>query len=250
MLKPWGGVSRVGPIEFWDPEGATGERTLLVLLGVAMFLAALFLLLPLAFARGTWSRIPYKTHAALYFAALGLGFLFFEVCLIQKLTLFLGYPTYSLTVTLFGLLVFAGIGSLLSGRYAQRRNRALAGLLTAVVLLALFYQLGLPHVVNRFVGASLWLRVSLAVLLLAPLGLCLGAFMPIGLKTLASLTVHQREYVAWGWAVNGFFSVTSSVLATILSMTFGFGFVLLLAAVVYAIGVLALWRVPQPPAQA
>ncbi len=117
-------------------------------------------------------------------------------------------------------------------------------------LLALFYQLGLPHVMGRFVGASLFARVSLAVLLLAPLGLCLGAFMPIGLKTLASLTVHQREYVAWGWAVNGFFSVTSSVLATILSMTFGFGFVLLLAAVVYAIGVLALWRVPQPPAQA
>jgi hypothetical protein len=73
--------------------------------------------------------------------------------------------------------------------------------------------------------------------------------MPIGLKTLASLTVQQREYVAWGWAVNGFFSVTSSVLATILSMSFGFGLVLLCAAIAYAVGVLALSRVPQPPAR-
>ena len=84
-----------------------------------------------------------------------------------------------------------------------------------------------------------------AVVLLAPVGLCLGAFMPIGLATVAGLSRHGQEYIAWSWAINGYFSVVSSVLATMLSMSFGFRVVLLLAWVVYAIGVLALARIPE-----
>nr|NIV76474.1 hypothetical protein [Gammaproteobacteria bacterium] len=245
LTRPWGEKSLI-----WDPEDATGERMLMTLLCFAVLFAAVFLLLPLLFVRETWGRIPHKTPAAVYFAALGLGFMFFEVCLIQKLTLFLGYPTYSLTVTLFSLLVFSGIGSLASRRYAGHRNRALFALLTGIVVLTVLYQFGVVHLVDVFVSAPLAARVALAVLVLAPLGLCLGAFMPIGLSTVARLTEHEREYVAWAWAVNGFFSVVSSVLATILSMSFGFKVVLLLAALIYAIGVLALTRIPETKARA
>jgi predicted MFS family arabinose efflux permease len=86
--------------------------------------------------------------------------------------------------------------------------------------------------------------------MLAPVGLCLGAFMPIGLGTVASLTRHGQQYIAWSWAINGYFSVVSSVLATMLSMSFGFRVVLMLAFVVYAIGVLALSKIPElAPAQ-
>ena len=240
LLRPWGEKSWI-----WDPEDATGERMLMTLLAFAVLFAGVFLLLPLLFVRETWHRIPYKANAAVYFAALGLGFMFFEVCLIQKLTLFLGYPTYSLTVTLFSLLVFSGIGSLASSRYAKRRNRALLALLAGIVALTILYQLGIARLVDVFVAAPLSARAALAVLVLAPLGLCLGAFMPIGLSTVARLTQHEREYVAWAWAVNGFFAVVSSVLATILSMSFGFNVVLLLAALIYAIGVLALLRIPE-----
>ena len=48
--------------------------------------------------------------------------------------------------------------------------------------------------------------------------------------------------------MNGFFSVMSSVLATMLSMSFGFSAVLTLAVVIYGIGVLALIRIEGPPA--
>ena len=238
---------RVGP----DAPGwelAVGEQTLLILLCFVMAFAAVFLLLPLLVVRDVWRRVPHKRHAFLYFAGLGLGFMFFEVCLIQKLTLFLGYPTYSLTVTLFSLLVFSGIGSLLSSRYSEgrRRNAALSMLLAAVVVLMLAYRFGLTSVVGAFGGWPLALRASIAVLLLAPLGVCLGAFMPIGIRSVAATTEYEREYVAWAWAVNGFFSVVASVLATILAMSLGFGTVLLLAVVAYAIGVAALMRIPAP----
>src|SRR5262249_34748219 len=157
----------------------------------------------------------------IYFAALGVGFMFLEVSLIQRLTLFLGYPTYSLTVTLFALLVSTGIGSLLSERLAGRRNQALIALAVAVALLGLFYGRGMTPIIARGVGWPLAARVALAIVFLAPLGFCLGAFMPLGLRTVSAVTRYGEEFVAWGWAVNGFFSVVSSVLATILSMAIG-----------------------------
>lgn len=231
--------------EVWDPEDATGERVLITLLVFAAVFAAVFLLLPLLTIRRVWSQIPYKGNAVIYFAALGLGFMFFEVCLIQQLTLFLGYPTYSLTVTIFSLLIFTGIGSLATERYANERNRALYGLLGALVVLMLWLQFGLPAMASAFVSASFPARVALTVAFIAPLGLVLGAFMPIGLTTLDTVTEHGKEFIAWGWAVNGFFSVMSSILATILSMTLGFKMVLLVATLIYAAGIFALTRIPE-----
>src|SRR5206468_2890626 len=229
-----------------SPEEGYGEKLLLLLLGVATLLAALFLIAPLLAIRDVWRTIPYKGRAAAYFAALGVGFMFLEVSLIQRLTLFLGYPTYSLTVTLFALLVSTGLGSLLSERYGARRNAALVGLGVGLVVLVACYARGLTPLFSRGVGWPLGVRVMVAVTLLAPLGLCLGGFMPLGLRTVAAATRHGEEFVAWGWAVNGFFSVVSSVLATILSMTIGFRLVMLSAVGLYLLGIAALLRIPAP----
>jgi hypothetical protein len=224
-----------------DVDDAIGERVLLLLLGIATLLSAVFLLLPFVAIRRTWARLPRKGRSALYFACLGLGFMFFEITLIQRLTLFLGYPTYSLTVTLASLLIFTGVGALLSGRNGARRH-VLPVLLAAIAALTLFYQFGLPRLTDALLGQPLGLRVVVAFVVLAPLGLCLGTFMPLGLGAVARLTEHPREYVAWGWAVNGFASVVGAVLTTILAMSFGFKTVLFLALVAYAIALLALRR--------
>src|SRR4029453_9056086 len=88
--------------------------------------------------------------------------------------------------------------------------------------LTLFYRFGLDALTDSLQSASLGVRVLVAVLVLAPLGVCLGMFIPLGLRLVAGLTDHSEQYTAWGWAVNGFFSVIGSVLTTILSMTFGF----------------------------
>ena len=64
--------------------------------------AAVFLLAPFVAVRRTWRQLPSKGTSAVYFAALGLGFMFFEITMIQRLVQFLGYPTYSLTVTSAG----------------------------------------------------------------------------------------------------------------------------------------------------
>jgi spermidine synthase len=228
-------------------EEALGEQLLLVLLTVVVALAATFLLLPLLAIRSVWREVPYKAWAGVYFAALGMGFMFLEVSLMQRFTLFLGYPTYSLTVTLFALLLSTGIGSVLSERWLARRNRSLALLGGALALLVVFYLVQVPGIVRYGMAWPVGVRVGITVALLAPLGLCLGALLPIGLRTVSAVTRHGDVFVAWSWAVNGFFSVVSSVLATILSMTIGFDMVLVTALAIYAVGIAALTRIPAPP---
>ncbi len=229
-----------------DFDDAIGERVLLVMLGSSALFAGVFLLLPFALVRETWAKLPYKGRTGLYFGALGLGFLFFEIVLIQRLTLFLGFPTYSLIVTLFSVLIFSAAGSLAAGAYTAQRDRALWILLAALTATALLHSFGLPPVVKALAGAPLAVRITVSMLFIAPLGLCLGAFMPLGLHTVAGLSDHSTEYVAWAWAVNGFFSVISSVLTTILSMAYGFSLVFGLGVGIYLVAVLVLQSLPAP----
>jgi hypothetical protein len=236
------------PLDVLDPEDVIGERVLLLLLGIAIVYAAIFLLLPFLLVRRQWTELPAKGVSAVYFAALGLGFMFFEISMIQRLTRFLGYPTYSLTVTLASVLVSTGIGALLSQRFAHRAAHVMPFLFAALLGLSAFYRYGLDPLTDAFLSTALATRVVVALLVLAPLGLCLGMFMPLGLARVGHLRGDTEAYVAWAWAINGFFSVIGSVLTTILAMSFGFRAVQLAALAVYGIAVIAFLRLPQPGA--
>jgi hypothetical protein len=222
-------------------EEGLGERLLVVLLLLVTVFAALALVVPILVRRALWTSLPRKAVAMTYFAALGLGFMLFELTLIQHLTLFLGYPTYSLSVTLCALLVSAGVGSLVSERLASARRAlpVLAGVLVACVIAI---RVGLPMAVDLAGGAAFPIRIAIALGFVVPLGLCLGMFMPLGLAAISAGTEHRAEYVAWAWAVNGFFSVVASVLGTLLSMTWGFQTVLWIALAVYGVALTALHR--------
>lgn len=234
-------VRNIGdPIDREDFEDTTGERVLLLLLALTVVLGIVFLLAPFLAVRRTWTALPAKGRSAAYFGALGFGFMLFEISLIQRLTLFLGYPTYSLTVTLAALLIFTGVGAALSARTTRRPGRAVLGLAVAISLLTAFYLWGLPEITDALFDAGLPARVAVTFVVLAPLGLCLGTFMPVGLTKVASLTDHPTEYVAWGWAVNGFASVVGATLTTVVAMSFGFDVALGLGLLVYLGALVAL----------
>ena len=231
-----------------DFEDAIGERMLFYLLALAVVLGALFALVPLRAVRGLWTGLPHKGAAAVYFASLGLGFMFIEVALIQKLTLLLGYPTRSLSVTLFSLLVSTGVGSFLSSRYTASWERALGTLLSALVMLVSLWLLVMPRLVDYFVAAPLAARVAVAIATTAPLGVCLGGFLPVGMSAVAHASPHPQQYVAWAWAINAFASVVGSILSAIFAMIVGFKFLIIGAPIIYATGALALLKLGAPPA--
>ena len=174
-----------------------------------------------------------KWHVFGYFAALGAGFMCVEIVLMQKLILFLGHPTYAITVVLSSLLAFAGLGSLAAARIPAVDGRALRGLVAAVVVVLLIVNLLLRLVLPLGLGLALGTRIVLAVLLLAPLGFVLGMPFPSGIRV-----VRDRcpQLLPWAWAINGFLSVFSSIGCITLSMAIGFSAVLVVAAAVYLIG--------------
>ena len=93
-----------------------GLSALLTLMGIAGALVVLFVVVPLALAGGR--RPPSWLAFLVYFGALGAGFMLIEVAVLQRFVLLLGHPVYSLTVTLFSLLLGTGIGAAWSRRLA------------------------------------------------------------------------------------------------------------------------------------
>jgi MFS family permease len=171
-----------------------------------------------------------------------MAFIAFEVVLIQRFSLFLGYPTYSLTVTLMAILLATGVGALISGRWHGRPHRMLAFLAVAIVALGVFYLWITPRLEASLLAWPLGVKAAIVIVLCAPLGFCLGMFMPLAITLVSRGEPHAAEYVAWGWAINGFFSVIGSTLTTILSMTFGFRTVLAMSVVTYLVVIALLAR--------
>ncbi len=53
---------------------------------------------------------------------MGLGYILVEIAFIQRFVLFLGHPTYALTVVVFLLLLSSGAGSLASRRWLEQNT--------------------------------------------------------------------------------------------------------------------------------
>ncbi|MGB9300601.1 MAG: hypothetical protein WCD51_08400, partial [Anaerolineae bacterium] len=169
--------------------------------------------------------------ALVYFACLGLGFMLVEIILIQRFILVLGHPVYAISVILFSLLFFGGLGSYWSGRFgAQRKGLWLKIVLLALVLLLGAYNLGYPALLRAFTGLSIEHRIGLTVVLLCPLGVLMGMPFPLGVSA-----VHRKEprVVPWAWGVNATLSVLGSVLAAMLSIRFGFTAALVVGQLAY-----------------
>src|SRR5262249_30818982 len=94
--------------QFWEQGVMSFNVKAVVLLGTLLItvivLTVACILVPLWLTSG---RTPGKGAGPLlcYFAAIGLGFMLIEISQMQRLTIFLGHPIYSLSVVLFTLLV-------------------------------------------------------------------------------------------------------------------------------------------------
>jgi hypothetical protein len=217
---------------------ALGQLVLLVLLASLTVLGIFFILVPLVSFRLRGLPVGKTTLGLIaYFAALGAGFMFFEISFIQKFVLYLGYPTYALTVVLFSLLISLGLGSYVSKYWESRDGAALVSATVALAGLVLLYRFFLPVLQQATLGFSLPFRVAFSVALLAPAGVLLGTFFPLGIRRAAAI---NPDLIPWAWGINGCASVTGSVLAILLAMGYGFTVVWSIAVVIYALGVSAL----------
>jgi hypothetical protein len=239
-------MKRLGDVAQAPPPGyiyaVDPVLVLMLTLGILLVLAALAFAAPLALVRDR-PRPPAGSLA--FFAAIGAGFLLLEIVLVQRFVLFLGFPTYALSVVLFSLLLSTGLGSALSGRVRDPR-RALQAALLAVCAIALVAAFALQPLLRALIDLPFALRVVLSVALIAPLGVALGMAMPIGLRRMEAL---WPEGVTWAWAVNGVVSVLASVGAVAIALYVGFAGTTLAALACYLLA-LAHARFGRWPARA
>jgi len=206
-----------------------GLSALLTLFGISGVLVLLFIVGPLL-AGGARPGAGWAGWLA-YFGALGAGFMLLEVALLQRFVLLLGHPVYSLTVTLFSLLLGTGIGSLISRRVPDDDvTRVTTRAIAAIVAVAVAAPFVLPWLIDLAIPWSLPLRIAAAVAMLVPLGVLLGMPLPGGMRLLSA---GRPEIVPWGWGMNGAFSVIGATLAVFIAMNWGFSVTLVAAALVY-----------------
>jgi len=222
-----------------------GVLVLLAVLVISCIAVLAFLVLPLALRRGASRQPPLPL---LYFVAIGLGYILVEIAFIQRFVLFLGHPTYALTVVIFLLLLSSGAGSLLSRVWLPRAEMGWLPLLLVVVTLGIYVFL-LPGRLAALVGMSLEYRLLVSGVLLIPLGFIMGMPFPTGLRALAAFPAPEYpagdaasdNAVEWAWAMNAAASVLGSVLAMLIAIQFGLTVTLGCGAVAY---VLALVTTP------
>lgn len=199
-----------------------GVAVLGMLLVISIVAVLLFLILPLLLHREGIGAA--RVGTLLYFVAVGLGYILVEISLIQRFVLFLGHPTYAVTVVIFLLLLSSGAGS-----FAARRP-AVGSIIAAIVVLILMNVLFLPWLLSAAVGLAFALKLVMSAVILVPLGFLMGMPFPTGLKLLSH---SGGATVEWAWALNAAASVLGSVAAMIIAIHFGLNVTLSCAALAY-----------------
>jgi hypothetical protein len=215
-----------------------GYLILIATLLQAVIAGGVLILLPLSRVKRDWPPGTAPRMGA-YFLLLGLAFLFIEMAFIQKFILFLSHPLYSVAVVLSSFLVFAGLGSAWSESLAAKLERGgrspVAIAVSGIGVFTILYVILLPLIFQRCIGYSDPVKIVISMVLIAPLAIGMGMPFPLGLKKVAATAPN---FIPWAWGINGFASVMSAVLATLLAIEFGFIFVIIVALVFYAIAAL------------
>ena len=175
-------------------------------------------------------------RVAAYFLAIGFAFMFVEIAFIQKFLLLLSHPLYAVAVVLCSFLLFAGLGSRYSGRLRTDATgpfrRPVTGAVAAIGAFSLIYLVVLPGLFRLLLTLPDALKISFSIVLIAPLAFAMGMPFPLGLARTAG---RAPSLVPWAWGVNGCASVVAAILATLLAIHVGFGVVVVLAVLLYAL---------------
>lgn len=169
-------------------------------------------------------------RSLLYFLCIGAGYILIQVALIQKFVLFLGHPTYALTVIIFSMLLSSGLGSFVSRRVVRNSVQRLTGVLLLIAAgVALLASVVTP-VTEGGVALPFFIKVLISVLLIAPIGFVMGMPFPSGLRRLEAI---MPQSIRWAWSINAAASVLGSAGAIVLAIYCGLSNTLLIGALFY-----------------
>lgn len=197
-------------------------------------LALLLIILPL-FKIG-WKG-SHKLWTLLYFSGLGIGYMFLEIVLIQQFILFFGNPVYAVALVIAVMLLASGAGSYYSSGLLLKRS-IMKKLLLMIVGLLVVYSFILSTFLQNIIGLPVPIKLGISLIIIAVPSLLMGMPFPMGLRILSGI---EEKNIPWAWGINGCMSVISAALATLLAVETGFTVVMILAALAYAVCLLAMY---------
>lgn len=202
----------------------SGEIVVSVTFIEAFIVAVFLLLLPLSIMPRKGLR-PTLSQC-IYFLSVGFGFIFVEMFFIKEFSLFFGDPVISFTVVLTGILIFSALG----GYTSRRFNRAHLKFIL-IFLLILLAALSLSHgfISQKILKTPFTLKLTLALLTLAPIGFLMGFPFPIGMRYMLGSTVQR----AYAWSANGCASVLTSIISAQIAISLGINIILIFATLAY-----------------
>ncbi len=214
----WDKLEKLRPYDFLSFP--TSKFMMVVILAVVIIIIIPLNLIPYFVSSKKLKPLPW-----LYFFLIGLGFMIVEVILIQKYTLFIGAPIYSISTVLLTMLVASGIGS----RFSEKISSPIA--FGAIIVWLLLDILVFRALTGALVGLSLFPRVLVTAILIAPLGFFMGIPFP-------KATLRVGDLVDWGFAVNGAASVLGATAIMLVAFNYGFTASLLIGGICYILAFL------------
>jgi hypothetical protein len=215
------------------------------ILAIASIAALSLVVLPLVYGwRTILGRNPGKLRSIGYFACLGAGYVMVEVGLIAKFSQALGNTTVSASVLITGMLVFSGLGSLVSERYLERAGAIMPRLFLAIGALLIGYGLALDGALDWIGTLPYGLRLLLCFVLIFPPAFLMGLPMPIAMSWLSRL--GKDHMFLWAWSINGCFSVVGAALVPVIAFSFGLAAVLIISGCAYLLAMLGFFAILLP----
>ncbi len=233
-------ILRPGQVWAWERGPEVGvivegnlhaSYTLGLLWVLSLTLVIAVILLPLARSGvPRMGRGPFA-QSLLYFSLIGAGYMLVQIPLMQRFSVYLGHPTYSVAVILFSMILATGAGSLLSDRLSLEAGSTWVRVLPLTIAGGLLVGTRLIQpIIDSTIHFGLFARCSIVVAVVGILVLPLGTCFPVGLRLVQRIA---DDATPWMWGVNGASGVLASVSAVAMSMWIGISGSLLLAALAY-----------------
>lgn len=217
-------------------RGSSVQSTLMQILIASTIAMLCAIFIPLMLFHRGGMQVPGARGYTLYFSSLGFGFMLLEVALMQKSVLVLGNPMYSIPTVLSSMLLGAGIGSGVSGRWRAGFIQKITFATILLVLAVCGFMAGFTLGAEALLRFDFAIRAMAVIVSILPIGFALGFFFPAGLQFVRD---RARLFVPWAWGINGCASVYGSLVATIAAMWHGFNVVLAIGIATYLIALFA-----------
>jgi hypothetical protein len=228
----------------WSEPGVLGGNTIATIILLGLILSLLLvsvatIVIPLLLRKRIRREGNILWSGAAYFSLIGAGFMFVEISLIQRLSVFLGHPIYALGILLFTIIASAGAGSFLSERLPLTRSPWVYVYPVAIAIAIVIIRFLIPSLGSNMMSSPLMVKILVSILVISPLGILMGVCFPIGMRLVRTIRAAETP---WYWALNGIFGVLCSALTVFISIYFGIATSLYVAAICYLMLLLCLPR--------